>query len=584
MLAYADILALRDRAIATAGVSVIVVDTQNPDYPIIDANPAFELLTGYTAAEIIGRNCRFLQGPQTDPASIAALRRAIADVREITVTLLNYRKDGSTFWNEVHVSPAFDATGTLTHYVGVQSDVTDRKRAEDNRNLLVEASGIIAATVHPDDAIVQIARVVVPTISDICIGYLVDPNAPVDEFIPPRLVAYESTREVSAADRQRISDLHPGVSDDLHGVGWVIRTGETTWIPEVSQLDSLMTFSGPDSLAQVRRFVGKSLIIAPIASASRIHGALLFLIDESNRRFQESDVHLARDLGRRIGTLLDNISLYEEAQAAIRARDKFFSLAAHELRTPVVSIKGYAQFLLRSLDRDTLSKERLRHALSVVNASVVRLATLTDDLLSVSRRNLDHLPWRHEVINLGDYLSDFFSESGPAASKGYDVKLDVGRADIDVNVDTERLHQVLTILLGNAAKFSPGRLDISVSAESDADGVTLTISDLGIGLLPGDEEKIFEPFSRTDEAVKGKLSGLGVGLFIARTIVERHQGRIWAESQGLNLGTSVNVWLPAHRMATLDSKVPTTFPAVDPSERPPDGPGEPINSGARETP
>ncbi|HEU0165271.1 MAG TPA: ATP-binding protein, partial [Thermomicrobiales bacterium] len=495
-------------------------------------------------------------GPRTDPATVTQLREAIAAAREVTVTLLNYRKDGTPFWNEVHISPAFDAEGKLTHYVGVQSDVTERKRAEDNRNLLVEASGIIAATARPEDTIVQIARAAVPTISDICLGYLVDPNAPIDDPASPRLVAYESMTHVTDADRQRISELQPGVSDDLHGVGWVLRTGETTWIPEPSPLDILSETPSPDTEPRAQRFVGKSLIIAPIASTARIHGALVFLIDQSNRRFQASDVHLARDLGRRIGALLDNISLYEEAQAAIRARDHFLSIAAHELRTPAVSIKGYAQFLLRSLDRDTLSKERLRHALETVDASVLRLSTLTDDLLSVSRRNIDHLPWRREVINVGHYLVDFFSASGPAASKGYDVNLDVGHADVEVNVDTERLHQVLTILLGNAVKFSPDHDEISVFAESDANGVTITISDLGIGLLPGEEDKIFEPFGRTDEAIKDKLSGLGIGLFIARSIVERHQGRIWAESQGRNLGASFNVWLPAFRRPAVDHPEP----------------------------
>ena len=123
-------LEVRDRALASATSGVVIADAVQEGMPIIYANPAFERLTGYGAAEIIGRNCRFLQGEATDPDSTVKMGAALREGRECRVTVLNYRKNGSTFWCEVHLAPVFDRHGSILQYVGVQNDVTDRVQAE----------------------------------------------------------------------------------------------------------------------------------------------------------------------------------------------------------------------------------------------------------------------------------------------------------------------------------------------------------------------------------------------------------------------------------------------------------------------
>ncbi len=124
-------LRLRDRALAAVNEGIVITDPNQPDNPIVYVNPAFERVTGYAAGEVVGRNCRLLQGEGTEPAAVAAVRQAVREARTDTVELLNYRKDGTPFWNCLSISPITDAAGRLTHFVGVQRDVTAARAARE---------------------------------------------------------------------------------------------------------------------------------------------------------------------------------------------------------------------------------------------------------------------------------------------------------------------------------------------------------------------------------------------------------------------------------------------------------------------
>jgi phosphoserine phosphatase RsbU/P len=135
----ADQLALKDRALDVAAEGITIADARLPDGPLIYANEGFERVTGYAVAEVLGRNCRFLQGPGTDPAAVAEIRAALAGQRECVVEILNYRRDGSPFWNRLSITPVRDDRGEVTHYIGIQSDVTARREAEDRLRRVKEA-------------------------------------------------------------------------------------------------------------------------------------------------------------------------------------------------------------------------------------------------------------------------------------------------------------------------------------------------------------------------------------------------------------------------------------------------------------
>jgi PAS domain S-box-containing protein len=124
-------LRLRDRALAAVDEGILITDARRPDNPIVYVNPAFERMTGYSAADVAGRNCRLLQGPDTDPEAVAALRQSVNGAHPATVEILNYRKDGTAFWNCLSIGTITDAEGRLTHFVGVQRDVTGARAARE---------------------------------------------------------------------------------------------------------------------------------------------------------------------------------------------------------------------------------------------------------------------------------------------------------------------------------------------------------------------------------------------------------------------------------------------------------------------
>ena len=166
-MAYSDdIMVLRDRlhALSSARDGIVITDPRLPGNPVVYVNDGFVQMTGYDESEILGRNLRFLQGPDTDPAHIKIMRDDIARREPCRVTLLNYRKNGTPFWNACALSPIFDDTGALTYFVGIHSDVTMQKKAEEElilreRAVAAASNGIIICDARlPDMPIVYCNR------------------------------------------------------------------------------------------------------------------------------------------------------------------------------------------------------------------------------------------------------------------------------------------------------------------------------------------------------------------------------------------------------------------------------------------
>jgi PAS domain S-box-containing protein len=215
-----EALRFRDRAIGAATQGLMIADAARPDRPLVYVSPGFERLTGYASDEVLARNCRMLQGADTDPAAVARLREALAAGESCTVELLNYRKDGTTFWNELSISPVRDGAGRLTHFVGVQVDVTARRGLEEQfrQAQKMEAVGRLAGGIAHD---FNNLLTIINGYSDLLVQRL-PPDDPARELVAEIRKAGERsaglTRQLLAFSRQqilapRVLDLNAMVAD-----------------------------------------------------------------------------------------------------------------------------------------------------------------------------------------------------------------------------------------------------------------------------------------------------------------------------------------------------------------------------------
>lgn len=236
-----------------------------------------------------------------------------------------------------------------------------------------------------------------------------------------------------------------------------------------------------------------------------------------------------------------------EAQAANAAKDRFLAMLGHELRNPLASISTALEVLERRAGEESGPDGRMR---GIVQRQMHYLARLVDDLLDVSRIERGKLPLRMERLDLVRLVRDVAeTERARMEEKGLRFEVEVPRDPVWVEGDPTRLTQVVYNLVSNAAKFTGAggtvRVGIEVERPAPPDGTAVvTVRDTGVGIDPADLERIFEPFTQTDDAVALDAGGLGLGLPIVQGLIDAHGGEIRAASEGRGRGTEVTVRLP----------------------------------------
>lgn len=314
-----------ERALTATDVAVAVTDPLRADNPIIWCNPAFGRLTGYPSAEVLGRNCRFLQGANTDPDAVERIRGALDRGEPVTEVLLNYRKDGTAFWNQVTISPVH-RDGRLVNFVGVQIDVTERLLVQHERQaalaaaeearkglwLLIEASNWMTESLDVVGTATRLAELAVPALADYCCVDLLDQPG----VGTARRVAVKHRGAEEAQALRRLGELlapHVGGDDAesrvLSGGPPVLRSQ----LPPAPE-------SMPDNDEVVQLYASlrpRSSVIVPLRARGRVLGALTLVTEEPyGRRYGQHDLHLASDLAGRAGLAVDNARLYATERAA----------------------------------------------------------------------------------------------------------------------------------------------------------------------------------------------------------------------------------------------------------------------------
>ncbi|MEZ0491114.1 SpoIIE family protein phosphatase [Kineococcus sp. TBRC 1896] len=329
---------LRDRAVLATGLSFTVADARDPDLPLVWVNPAFTATTGYSIEEVVGRNCRFLQGPGSDPAVRQQMRDALEAGEPVTVTLLNYRKDGLGFWNQVAMSPIFGPDGTLTHYVGIQTDVSGRvaadrardealaaeraaraeaeqarHRAEEHRarlDLLAEATHRLSGTLDVAECRRRLLQLVVPQLADWAVVVSPDEKGQIGQVTALHARPADAGRFEAYLDALRRTTLRGPLHELLLQGAPARRIGDYG-SPQVRELRR--GWVEDQHVLDLSDELGVSSVLVVPLPGRRSDNDLMVLVRVTGApAHTDDDLGIAVDLGRRAGLLLDNARLYEE--------------------------------------------------------------------------------------------------------------------------------------------------------------------------------------------------------------------------------------------------------------------------------
>lgn len=301
-----------------------------------------------------------------------------------------------------------------------------------------------------------------------------------------------------------------------------------------------------------------SLLVLPLRTRRETLGALVIAANNPARQMTDAKLPLAEILAERAALAIENATLYTEQVEArrkvedlSRLKDEFLSIASHELRTPVTSIKGYTQLAKSLIHENDLSTSE--EYLNVALDQIDRMSRLILELLDVSRIETGRLEIRREAIRWPDFVRDVVRHHNAAVKdRKFHVQMpDGGRI---VQGDPDRLEQVVGNLLENAVKYSPDGSDITVHVENEGHQIVTAIADRGIGIPTDELSQVFERFHRGRQVSSTNYGGLGLGLYITKQIVERHGGSIWVESREGH-GTTFFFSLPTHEMQTQQERV-----------------------------
>lgn len=234
-------------------------------------------------------------------------------------------------------------------------------------------------------------------------------------------------------------------------------------------------------------------------------------------------------------------SMQEERQRLDKAKSEFLSITSHELRTPITPLKAQLQMLQQEFFGPLTPKQR--ESIDIVIRNADRLDHIIEDFLEVSRLEAARLKFSFRLTNLTDTIQETVRlMQAFADEKHIHITAEVSEMPI-IELDPDRVSQVLRNLLHNSVKFSPDNSTITVKAELKKDHILFSVRDQGVGLTPEDQIRIFEPFYQVEKTMNREHGGTGLGLTICRGIIESQRGKIWVESR-LHVGSTFHFTLP----------------------------------------
>jgi len=499
-------LTLLETSISHLNDMVVITEAESIDEPgprIVFVNAAFERHTGYSCAEVLGRSPRFLQGPLTQRLELDRMGVALRAWQPVRAELINYTKDVQAFWVELDIVPIADATGVFTHWVSVQRNVTERKRAEqamavgaaENTRLLQQVSQLNVGLDR------QVAERTEALARQEALFHALAEQA------PQVIWTLDLKGEVTYLNHAWF-DLMGGTLQDWTGRQWIDAIHPEDWPGLKANWRQAQAREAPFS--GTRRLLspggGVHTMAYRAAPVRDERGAVIFWVGI------EADMSEIK-------------RIEDDLRQSNQGLEAFSYSVSHDLRAPLSTINGFSSLLAKQLAGDERAKVNLY--LSRIQNGVAQMGRLIDDLLSLSQ--VARTPLHRKPVDLSAMARTILGE-WQARQPGHQVSAQIENG-LQPHGDAGLLKVVMENLLGNAWKFSAQQAHtrISVGQQPDIAGLPVYfVRDNGAGFDMAHAEKLFLPFERLHAA--GEFAGSGIGLATVSRVIERHGGRLWAES------------------------------------------------------
>jgi PAS domain S-box-containing protein len=450
-------------------------------------NPSAERLFGYGEEYAVGQHISLIIPPERIHEEAYIINEITHGNRIEHFETIRKRKDGGRIPISLSISPIFDKSGTVIGASKIARDISHQKEASEKKSVLAAIVG------SSDDAI----------ISKTLAGIITSWNAAAE-----KLFGYTEAEAIG----QHISLIIP--EERLEEETYII--GEISKGNKVAHFETIRR-------AKDGTYIPLSITVSPVINDQGI------IIGASK---------IARDISESIAVQKEREQLYNQIEELSKRKDEFIAMATHELKTPITTLSGFLQILKMRLQPNDESFPFIEKSLKQVD----KLGALINDLLDISKIQSGKLKLNYKEIEIVSVVRDVLESFEHVNTHSLILE---APHEVKISGDKIRLEQVITNLITNAIKYSPEGGNILIKIiEQDGPSICITIQDEGIGINPNHLNQLFEPFYRVADE-RFNISGLGLGLYITKDIIDRHHGIISVESE-LGKGSTFKIILPKH--------------------------------------
>jgi len=496
---------------------------------IVAANLTAATIFGSARGSMIGRSLANLVAPGDRPAVRAHFDRCLHErIRVETEVALVFR-GRPPLLTLMTSMPHLDVNEQVIGCKTVLTDISTLKWSQQKLELLTRASALLAATFATPTNLRKVVAEAVPALADLCVLDLLQPNG--------ELRRVEAA--LADAHRDRYLEALRTTPPRLHNASasaWVMHAREPILLQRCApgdlanaglEHDPLVTALGPCSLAYV-----------PILGRTDTLGVLTFAAGVSGRHYTSADLATMRDLAARVALAIENARLYEQAQDAIAARQDLLQFVSHDLRNPLMGVALSAEAILNAAPET--DRRRSAPQIARIARAAKQMKRMIEDLLDYTAIDAGHLSVEIAAHSAREMIEDAADLANVQASAKRIALVCEVPDDVAVACDRHRVVQVLGNLVDNAIKFTPAQGRITMSAHIVGESTLFVVADTGPGIAPDIRPHVFE---RYRQAAATARQGRGLGLYIAKGLVEAQKGAMWVDSQE-GVGTTFSFTLP----------------------------------------